>query len=114
MNLFNLFRHPKPLENLSPQDISEKWNESPKPVILDVRTQMEYQSGHIEGAKSFPWGQEKEVASQYSADTPLILICKTGHRSQAAANTLLKLGFKKLSHLEGGMDRWKKEGFPTE
>lgn len=114
MNLFNLFRHPKALQNLRPQDISAKLDENPKSVILDVRTQMEYQSGHIKGAKSYPWGQEEAIASEYSTDTPLILICKTGHRSQAAASTLLKLGYKKLSHLEGGMDRWKREGFPTE
>lgn len=113
MNLLNLFRHPKPLQNLSPIEITEKIAENQKEVILDVRTSMEYDSGHIEGAQSFPWGQEETIAAQFSRETPFILICKTGHRSQAAASTLLKLGFKNLAHLQGGMDRWKREGFPT-
>lgn len=113
MNFINLFRHPQSLHNLSPHDITAQLIEKPAPIILDVRTAMEYHSGHIKGAKSFPWGQEASVANQFTPETPLVLICKTGHRSQAAADTLLKLGFRNLSHLQGGMDRWKREGYPT-
>ncbi|QSO48847.1 rhodanese-like domain-containing protein [Alicyclobacillus mengziensis] len=113
MNIFNLFRHPSGLRDLSPQDILKHMQQNPEVVILDVRTPMEYRSGHIANAKSYPLGQESLIAKDYPRDTPLLLICKSGHRSQAAANTLMKLGFHQLSHLQGGMDRWKREGLPT-
>ncbi|QSO53617.1 rhodanese-like domain-containing protein [Alicyclobacillus curvatus] len=114
MNIFNLFRHPRELQDFSPQDILERIQQNPKMVILDVRTPMEYKSGHIANAKSYPLGQESVIARDYPPDIPLLLICKSGHRSQAAAAALMRLGFRQLSHLQGGMDRWKREGFPTE
>lgn len=113
MNIFNLFHHPSGLKDLSPQEILEQIQQNPKVVILDVRTPWEYRADHIESATSYPLGQEPAIAQDFSPDDPIILICKSGHRSQAAANTLMKLGFRHLSHLQGGMDRWKREGFPT-
>lgn len=113
MNVFDLFRHPNGLKDLSPTELMEELHQNPGTVILDVRTLMEYKTGHIAGAKSYPLGKESTIAKDYPRDTPLVLICKSGHRSQAAANTLMKLGFRQLSHLQGGMDRWKREALPT-
>ncbi len=113
MNLLNLFRRPSSLKNLSPQEVATQLAHSPKPVIVDVRSALEYKAGHIEGAMHYPLGNELKAVQNIPPSTPVILICKTGHRSQAAAHTLLKNDFTNLYHLEGGMGRWRKENLPV-
>ncbi|HSP22385.1 MAG TPA: rhodanese-like domain-containing protein [Planococcus sp. (in: firmicutes)] len=114
MNILNLFRRPRFLKNLSPQDLALRMEDFSKPIIVDVRTAFEFKSGHIAGAMNFPLGSELQAAQKIAPNTPVILICKTGHRSQAAAHTLLKNAFTDLSQLDGGMDRWRKENYPVE
>lgn len=113
MKLLDLFRRPSALNNLSPQEVAVQSEQSPKPVIIDVRTSLEFNSGHIVGALSFPLGSELTGVQGLDRTTPIILICKTGHRSQAAAQTLLNNGFTHLYHLDGGMNRWRREKFPV-
>ncbi|MBB5178830.1 rhodanese-related sulfurtransferase [Planomicrobium koreense] len=114
MNLLNLFRQPRFLKNLSPQELLYRMEKYPKPVIVDVRTAIEFKKGHIKGARHFPLGSESKAAQKIIPITPVILICKTGHRSQAAAHTLQQNGFTDHYQLEGGMDRWRKEKLPVE
>lgn len=114
MNILNLFRRPRFLKNLLPQDLLYRVEKYPKPVIVDVRTAFEFKSGHIAGAIHFPLGSESKATKKIASTTPIILICKTGHRSHAAAHTLQKNGFTDLYQLEGGMDRWRKEKLPVE
>lgn len=113
VKLLNLFRRPSALNNLSPQEVAVQSEQSPKPVIIDVRTSLEFNSGHIVGALSFPLGSELTGVQELDRTTPIILICKTGHRSQAAAQTLLNNGFTHLYHLDGGMNRWRREKLPV-
>lgn len=112
MNIFNLFRHPKQLQDLTPAEVAALSHAMHAPAILDVRTKREYQSGHIMGAKSYPLGNELKIISTFDKRNKVVLICKTGHRSQAAAIELLKAGFIDISHLKGGMDAWNHEGRP--
>lgn len=111
MNLFRLLQHPAGLLDLTADAVENQLSQGP--VIIDVRTAREYAQGHIPGAISIPLGHEQDIAQKWSRDTHVILICKTGHRSQAAAATLLKLGFQHVSHLKGGMDAWRQSRKPT-
>jgi rhodanese-related sulfurtransferase len=114
MNLFNLFRHPAHLKDLSPTQVHELIHQNPSPAIIDVRTTLEYRGGHIGGAVSYPLGREGDIISTYSKGSKIILICRTGHRSQAAAIELLKVGFTNVSHLQGGMNAWHRERRPVQ
>jgi SulP family sulfate permease len=105
------FNQPSALENLSPDKLLEL---KEKYALIDVRTGFEYRHGHIKGAIHYKLGREKEIDDKFPRDEPLILICKTGHRSRAAANRLVRQGYKKLYHLEGGMNKWRKEKFSEE
>ncbi len=77
-------------------------------ILVDVRTKEEYDDAHIEGAKLLPLDQimsliEKEIPDK---DTGIIVYCRSGRRSNIAANALKELGYTNLYDM-GPMDAWK-------
>ena len=56
MKLWNLFRHPGELIDLTPEEVQTLSVVRSTLAILDVRTKLEYKSGHIPGAASYPLG----------------------------------------------------------
>lgn len=105
------FSQPQELENLTPDKLLSLKD---KYALIDVRTGFEYRHGHIKGAIHYKLGEEDIIERKFPKEEPIILICKTGHRSRAAANRLVRRGYKKLYHLEGGMNKWRKEKLPEE
>lgn len=83
-------------------------------VVLDVREADEYEQGAIPGAILAPRGLlESSVAGHVpNADTEVVLYCAGGARSALAARTLDDMGYRNVWSLEGGFDRWKREGLP--
>lgn len=74
-------------------------------VILDVRRQDEYDSGHIPGARLLPNEDiSQETAASLPDDKPLLVYCRTGNRSRQAAEKLLNLGFSEVYDFGGIVD----------
>ena len=86
-------------------------------VIIDVREPDEYAAGHIEGAVSLPRGvlefKIADLPAVSSADTDILLYCKTGDRAALAAQSLETLGYKNVVSIAGGYDAWTEAGKPT-
>ncbi len=80
--------------------------------ILDVRSPREFVQGHIQGAVNAPLGTTGGACKDWSRETPIALVCLSGHRSQAAAAELLRMGFSDVSHLTGGMIAWRRARLP--
>ena len=57
-------------------------------MILDVREEVEYAFGHIEGAKSIPMGELDRRIKELDKDQEIYVICRTGKRSDIAAQKL--------------------------
>ena len=79
-------------------------------IIIDARTQEEYDQGHIHGAIMIP---EYEIANRAEKELPdknqLILVyCRSGRRSKIAAEELVKLGYTNVKEF-GGIIDWKYE-----
>lgn len=81
-------------------------------IFLDVRTQEEYDQGHLPGAVCLP------VETLMDGDlsillpdkhAPLVLYCRTGHRSAEAAQVLSELGYTDITDLAGGLLAWEGE-----
>lgn len=83
------------------------------PLVLDVRTQAEVDEGIIPGASHIDFLQDDfgRRIEGLDKDRPVLVYCKVGARSAKAADQLMDAGFKKVYHLEGGIDVWKSEGF---
>lgn len=72
-----------------------------KPLIIDVRTEAEWNSGHLEGAILIPYGGigEKIGAVAKDKSEPIYVYCRSGRRSQIAKEALEKLGYKDVRNL---------------
>lgn len=75
-------------------------------VILDARTQEEYDEGHIPGAILIPYDEILEKAEDVLTDkNQLILVyCRSGRRSKLAAEDLVKLGYTDIKEFGGIID----------
>ena len=77
-------------------------------LLVDVRTEKEYQAGHIEQAMNIPVEQLEQSISELEAhvEKSISIICTTDRRSAKAANILLKHGFRDVHVVKGGMTDW--------
>ncbi len=86
------------------------------PVIVDVRSQSEYESGHVPGALHLPfyamWSRHSEIKGK--PEDPVVLYCEHGPRAGIAKFALWTLGHEQLFYLEGHMSGWKEQGLPME
>ena len=71
------------------------------PVFIDVREPAEFNRGHVDGALNLPPSQLMSGASvlaDIAKDTPLVLYCISGARSNASMQYLRRLGFTNLTN----------------
>lgn len=89
---------------LSPSEFLSKI-EKGKVQLVDVRTAMEYRSGHIKGAKNIDIYSSNflKAFEKFDKTKPLYLYCRSGARSRQAANQLAKIGFTEIYDLRGGI-----------
>ena len=128
--------------NLLPKMAVERMNENPEAVLIDVRTRAEHKYvGFPVNSILIPWFDEPDLESDPDAfyasviaelsnrsdvmDTELILICRSGFRSNEALKCLQSKGFTCVSHVasgfEGDLDEndhrgnlngWRNDGMP--
>lgn len=77
-------------------------------IILDVREQDEFDSGHIPGAILLPVGTiDEETAAEVipEKDSTVLVYCRSGNRSKTASSTLAELGYTNIYEF-GGINTW--------
>lgn len=75
-------------------------------VLLDVREASEYAFGHIPGASSVPLGEIEHTMKTLEKEGEVYVICRTGNRSDLAAQQLAEAGFEKVFNVVPGMHKW--------
>ena len=83
-------------------------------IILDVREQDEYDSGHIPGAVLLPVGTiDEETAAEVipEKDSTVLVYCRSGNRSKTASSALAELGYTNIYEF-GGINTWPYETEP--
>ena len=92
---------------ITPQDAKKIMDEQSGYIILDVRTQEEYDTGHIPGAVLLPDFEIAEKAETVLQDkNQLILVyCRSGRRSKNASSELAALGYMNIYEF-GGINDW--------
>lgn len=84
--------------------------------LLDVREDHEWRKGHIKGAVHLARGiLERDVEARFpDRQSELVLYCGGGFRSALAAESLQKMGYRRVSSMDGGWRRWKELGYKLE
>ena len=92
--------------NITAQEAKEIMDSQQGYVILDTRTQEEYEESHIPGAIVIPHDEIKEKAEAVLTDKDqLILVyCRSGRRSKLAAQDLVELGYTNIKEFGGIID----------
>ena len=108
------------VENLSPEQVEEEMASGA--LVVDVREPAERQQAAIPGSIHAPRGMLEFYCDpsmpyfkeEFTPDQRIILHCASGGRSALAADTLKKMGFTNVAHLDGGIKAWQESGKPTE
>lgn len=80
-------------------------------TLVDVRTEAEWHAGHIPGARHVPVDELPDRADELQGDGLTIVVCRSGHRSAAAAALLSRRGVK-VANLSGGLAACQRAGLP--
>ncbi|WP_243359546.1 rhodanese-like domain-containing protein [Fundidesulfovibrio terrae] len=75
-------------------------------TVLDVRQNWEYEELHLPGAKLVPLGELDSRLEEIPRDKPILVYCRSGKRSTAAASLLAGQGFKDIFNMLGGIMAW--------
>ena len=90
------------------QEAAKEMMDTQEVVILDVREQHEYDSGHIPGAVLLPVGtitEDTAAAVIDDLDTVVLVYCRSGNRSKTASQALADLGYTNVYEF-GGINDW--------
>lgn len=82
--------------------------------VLDVRTQEEWDEFHAPNTTLIPLDQLESRLGELPKDEPIIVVCRSGNRSQAGRDILLANGFESATSIDGGLNAWRTAGFPIE
>lgn len=80
--------------------------------VLDVRTPEEWNEFHAPDTTLIPLDQLAARVNELPKDQPIVVICRSGNRSQSGRDILLQAGFDATS-VNGGLNEWRATGYPV-
>ena len=99
------------IKNIDPKELNS--NLSKDIIILDVRTNEEFKTGHIDGAINIDFYSKlfNSAVKKIDKGSSLYVYCKSGSRSEGAVKVLKRLGFRNIFNLKGGIQSWQSKGY---
>ncbi|NOQ79706.1 MAG: rhodanese-like domain-containing protein [Gammaproteobacteria bacterium] len=106
----------KSSSDISPQQAVQLMSHENGSLVLDVREDSEYQSGHIKDSIHIPMGALASRVGELEKykNKNVILGCRSGSRSGRACSILKKHGFEKVHNLRGGVLAWENDNLPMQ
>ncbi|AST93606.1 MULTISPECIES: sulfurtransferase TusA family protein [Sutcliffiella] len=96
-------KHPNITSN---EELEKKLDVNENIVVLDVREAAEYAFNHIPNAISIPLGELENRLSELNTTDEIYVVCRTGNRSDLAAQKLAEKGFANVINVVPGMSAW--------
>ena len=82
--------------------------------LLDVRTQEEWDEYHAPDTTLIPLDQLEGRLDELPQDEEIVVVCRSGNRSQAGRDILRNNGFERSTSMSGGLNAWRAAGYPIE
>jgi rhodanese-related sulfurtransferase len=82
--------------------------------LVDVREPNEWREGRIPGSIHIPLGELGRRSDELIKEIPVVVVCRSGHRSLAGTEELLARGFADVASFHGGVIAWARAGHPIE
>jgi glyoxylase-like metal-dependent hydrolase (beta-lactamase superfamily II)/rhodanese-related sulfurtransferase len=101
------------IERVTALALNELLGEKRPPLVLDVRAEKEWLSGHIEGSLNIPLPQLANRMDEVSSNVPVVVHCEGGYRSAIACSILAQAGRTNMSDMVGGIKAWIASKLPT-
>jgi rhodanese-related sulfurtransferase len=92
------------IKQITPKELDQKKGM----MLIDVRTDKEFERGHIPGAAHVPLAEVGDRIKKIKKDKELVVYCQNGNRSIWAIKRLMGMGYKNLTNLKGGYNAWKR------
>ena len=104
------------IRELSVEQVRAKQERKEDFVFVDVREDSEWAKGHAAGAIHLGKGIIERDIEQAIPDKErdVILYCGGGFRSALAADALQRMGYTRVSSMDGGIKLWRERGYPME
>lgn len=102
------------IPRITAQALNDGLAEGMNPFVLDVRSEKEWQSGHISGSCNIPLPHLRERMTDVPKDRPVVVHCEGGYRSAIGASLLAAAGRENLFDLVGGIKAWSASKLPVE
>lgn len=101
---------------VTPEQLLAHLDRPTVPVIVDVRSGVEFRAGHVPGAVHMPFWSTIFRAGQLGARKrdPVVVYCGHGPRARMAAAALRLRGFRDVRLLGGHWSQWRRAGLPVE
>ena len=80
--------------------------------VLDVRTPEEWNEFHVPNTTLIPLDELAARVNELPKDQLILVVCRSGNRSQAGRDILLQAGFDATS-MDGGLNAWRDSGYPV-
>jgi rhodanese-related sulfurtransferase len=101
---------------LDASNLMDENNDNQEFIILDVRTEKEYKTGHIANSVNIDYKASdfKERVGKLDKDKTYLTYCRSGRRSKGASEIMRQLGFLNIIMIKGGMNAWGDAGLPVD
>lgn len=95
------------ITQISVADVREHLKHPGELALLDVRSEREWNAGHVPGAAHVPLGDVTARGGDFDKHAPIATICEGGYRSMLAASILMRAGFENVVNVDGGMTAYR-------
>jgi len=99
-------KHPNVTSN---EELEARLKNNEEIVVVDVRESAEYAFNHIPNSVSIPLGELEDRLSELDKEKEVFVVCRTGNRSDLAAQKLAEKGFANVINVVPGMSEWNGE-----
>ncbi len=97
---------------ISVEEAYQKYQEGA--FVLDVRTQEEWDEYHAPNTTLIPLDELPARVNEVPRDQEIVVICRSGNRSQVGRDILKEAGFESVTSSAGGLKAWSAAGYPIE